>query len=395
MQANDKDVDISPSLVNGTAMCGVVESPTREYDSTWLRSAGPYHSQALLQMSMIQTPGSAIQTMSGTYDHAHNPFTIQYMAEKEARAPVALLVSSVADDAPAVSPRASMAEASDQESPPASPCALASPDASSRIEHVAGADVSVSSRASSSEDVHFLMNPAQAASTEPACTTAKRAVKESVSISFNEFHCGSCGVLNLLQPGYSMAKCGQCGQLVVLVEPEGAAPPRSGAPPLSARGLRPPCIAEEEEEAGPCHARASSEAGASDGGVRPGVELPCMQGWLAKKGGSRGMWQGIDSAVSKVMTGSGRRNWRKRYFVTHWLTRKLLYYRDERDYTPIGSVDLLYCSVRREAHNKMNHCFSIDSKGRGTMLLSAPSLEEMEAWISCLEKSSAPDDEQQ
>lgn len=66
------------------------------------------------------------------------------------------------------------AQASDQESPPASPCALASPDASSRIEHVAGADVSVSSRASSSEDVHFLMNPAQAASTEPACTTAKR-----------------------------------------------------------------------------------------------------------------------------------------------------------------------------------------------------------------------------
>eukprot|EP00976_Prorocentrum_cordatum_P077932 1182887-Prorocentrum_minimum.AAC.2 len=58
--------------------------------------------------------------------------------------------------------------------------------------------------------------------------------------------------------------------------------------------------------------------------------------------------------------------------------------------SPLGSVDLLYCEVKRQEHSKMPNCFCVNSKGRGNLLLSADNPREAEQWIGFIADASMP-----
>lgn len=261
----------------------------------------------------------------------------------------------------------------------------------------------------------------------PQALSAAKPTAATYNGSCHEFVCGECGVMNLLQPGYTMAKCGQCGLLVTLsqLNPANAPPPAPPAKPKSVAFQDMPGWDEQPERSldadslfasdaqsaarARSHTAAAAPApwhGGADGkqtgtkAQRPRIysepPLPLHQmqgeikGWLQKKGGSKGSVIGVESAFQILTTGSGRKNWKSRFFVGNARTQKLHYYKDETDDQPLGMVDLEYCSVRREMHNTKYNCFVVDSKGRGSMLLSASSSEEVKRWITFIESVAIP-----
>jgi hypothetical protein len=64
------------------------------------------------------------------------------------------------------------------------------------------------------------------------------------------------------------------------------------------------------------------------------------------------------------------------------------YYKSWKESTPLGSIDLVLCSVKINAESKKRLCFELSSPGE-SHVLQAPSPEDLDDWINVFKNSVA------